>query len=63
MKVVCGWCQKNMGEKCLKCGSHHLVWNGEDCAYFCPACNEHFYEGEGGTSHSICHDCEPKLKG
>lgn len=69
MTVTCGWCKKNMGEKCPLCGERASTAGASDVHYcwnaLCGIIS--FAAGAGGVSDSMCESCRrvkfPLIKG
>ena len=66
MKIVCAWCQADLGEKCPECSSTNVSETvlSRDAARIlgfatrsCGDCGLVFVQGEGGVSSTVCGNC------
>jgi len=69
MTVTCSGCKKDLGEKCVACGSpaHYILERREvapgQFEFETPVqcsnvdCAKVFRRGNGGVSHGLCKDC------
>ncbi len=62
MTRICAKCKKYLGEKCPHCGSLEVsklpdAQQTYPAVFRCAACRNHFTEGNGGKTHTLCEDC------
>ena len=59
MKRICGYCKANMGEKCGRCGSFHVVQIVPH-GWKCMTCGRTWWAGADPVTTGICEKCLAK---